>query len=472
MKRRFLAVILLAAAPAFASIEQAPPNFPYADGDAVFVDFTKADYKITYDFAAKTATVESEMEFDMPAKGYPIFDLIPEPLSLKLDDTAVTANLQSDPDGASKFRVVNQLSTPGSHRLSIVHKMKQGVSFRAAGVASGFWMSDLSDREYLEQYLPTNFEFDQIPMKIRVEVTGAKGMPHVLRANGTVKTVSENIFEVEFPKFYTTSSMFFHLLPVGAVPSMEFTFDSVDGRKLPVEIYTTGSLKGYADEVKYVLKELETDYGPFPHAKVIVYGAGGGGMEYSGATMSALSAVGHELFHSYNARAVMPAQGNAGWIDEAMSSWRDRGYQAKKTPGLTTKMAGHSVWTRMTDDNAYTRGAAFLEWMAGKMETRGQSFKTFLRGYFEKNFYSTVTTETLRAAMEAYSTLDLESDFATYIYGKGTKNGGGGTSWGGLSTRATREAACSGRVAAPRSVIENPFHPRISREQTQALLWP
>lgn len=468
MKYSFLVLTALAATSAMASIDQAPPNFPYANGEAVFVDFTEVNYKIIYDFNAKTVAVETEMEFEMPAKGYPIFDLIPEPMNLRLDDRDVTATLTGDPDGRSKFRVINELSTPGMHRLTLRHSLNEGVSYKTTGVASAFWMSDLSDREYLEQYLPTNFEFDQMLMKMRVEVTGAPGMPHVLRANGIVTTLSENVFDVEFPKFYTTSSIYFHLLPVGAVPSTQFEFRSVDGRSIPVEIYTNSSLKSYSDRVQSVLTELESDYGPFPHAKVIVYGAGSGGMEYSGATMTSLSAVGHELFHSYNARAVMPAQGNSGWIDEAMSSWRDRGYRRTKSPGGTTKMAGHSVWNRMTDDDAYSKGAAFLEWIAGKMETRGQDLKKFIRGYFEGHFFTTVTTETLRASMETFSGLDLESDFATYIYGRGVRKLG--TTWGSKSLQGRN--ACTEAVSAPRPLIENPYHPRLTREELRALLWP
>lgn len=470
MKTPFLIATLFAASTSMASIDQAPPNFPYAGGEAVFVDFTRANYKITYDFVAQTASVLSELEFEMPTKGFPIFDLIPEPTELRLDDLDAVAPLMSDPDGESKFRVINALSSPGMHRLSIRHTLKEGLSFRATGVASAFWMSDLDDRQYLEQYLPTNFEFDQIPMKMHVEITGAAGKPHVLHANGVVTTVGENSFDVEFPKFYTTSSTFFHLLPVDSVPSTQFDYSSVDGRKIPVEIYTNASLTGYSDRLKSVLSELERDYGPFPHAKVIVYGAGGGGMEYSGATMSSLSALGHELFHSYNARAVMPAQGNAGWIDEAMSSWRDRGYQRTKSPGGTTRMAGHSVWTRMTDDDAYTRGAAFLEWIAGKMEAKGQDFKKFLREYFSGHFYSTVTTEVLRTSMEAYSSLDLSADFATYVYGVGSRHVG--SSWGTKKSRSARNAACGGEERARRSVIENPYHPRLTREELRALLWP
>jgi hypothetical protein len=56
-------------------------------------------------------------------------------------------------------------------------------------------------------------------------------------------------------------------------------------------------------------------------------------MEYCGATMTDPGALGHELTHSWFARGVMPANGNTGWIDEAVASWRDDGYpRASRAP--------------------------------------------------------------------------------------------------------------------------------------------
>ena len=76
------------------------------------------------------------------------------------------------------------------------------------------------------------------------------------------------------------------------------------------------------------MRELEQTYGPYPHEALLIYCTGNisGGMEYAGATMTSLEALGHEITHSWFARGVMPANGNAGWIDEAIARWRDRGY--------------------------------------------------------------------------------------------------------------------------------------------------
>lgn len=450
---------------ALANITQAPPAFPYLQSEAVFVDFQSASYRITYDVEKKGASVLSELVFEMPKEGYPIFDLVPTPANVLIDGVETTTTLVSDPDGASKMRVVNTMTAPGVHRISMQHTLQEGVSFKGDGVASAFWMSDLDDREYLEQYLPTNLEYDQIAMRIGIEILGSK-VPHRLYTNGKVEELGENRFEVVYPEFYTTSSLFFHLLPKGSVASTEFTFQSIDGRALPVEIYTNGFLNAYVSQTKSVLNELEADYGPFPHAKVIIYGAGAGGMEYSGATMTSIWALGHELFHSYNARAVMPAQGNAGWIDEAISSWRDERYELRSTAGSVTGMAGHSKWTRMTDDAAYTKGEDFLAWIAGRMDAEGKSFKTFLREYFGKNFYTTVTTDYFRQEIERYSGLDLSRDFQKYVFGKGESVKG--STWKSEITGASKGV----NGFAPEQRLANPYHPRLTKEERNSLLWP
>ena len=55
------------------------------------------------------------------------------------------------------------------------------------------------------------------------------------------------------------------------------------------------------------LAELEADYGAYTHDSMTVYIAGRGGMEHCGATITSMSALGHEITHSWFARGVMPA---------------------------------------------------------------------------------------------------------------------------------------------------------------------
>lgn len=437
---------------ALAAYDQAPPSFSYKDDKAVFIDIIKASYVLTYDVLNKTVAVESTLSFKAPKAGHPLFDLTSEPLEATLDGQRVSTEAIKDPDQQTTLRIVKERIETGLHELKLKHTIETNVVFEESGVASGFWMSDLNDRRYLEQYLPTNLEFDQYKMSLLVNVIGAQGKPHLLKANGKVSQISENSFEVIYPSFYSASSVYFHLfLDKKNTNNAQFYYPSIDGRLIPVDIYTTQNVNEYVDTTKLILAELEADYGAFPHKQLIIYGSlASGGMEYSGATITSFRALSHELFHSYHARALMPANGNAGWMDEAIARWRDNKYPLlEKLSFESTRLAGHSIWSRMTDRMAYTEGSAFLSWIAFRMNENGLSLKGFLRDYFQKFKFTTVTTHLFQKELTEASGLDLKADFDRYIYGKS-------------SLRPTQ----------PLILKENPFHPKLSREELLKLTTP
>lgn len=420
--KTFIALLALTPALLHAAIEHAPPKFKYADDKAVFIDFQKARYEITYDITEKTVSVESTIQFTALHSGYPIFDLVADPSAVELNGTAILTEATRDPDNQTTMRVMKQKIAPGSHELRVKHNITTNVVFGEGAVASGFWMSDLNDRRYLEQYLPSNLEFDQYQMEMKVDVKGAT-VSHELKANGKVSKLGDNSFEITFPGFYSASSVFFHLFRENNFSSnIQFYYQSIDGRLLPVDIYTIYDANEFAAATRAILAELENDYGPFPHEQVIIYGnAPSGGMEHSGATITSLRALGHELFHCYHARGLMPANGNAGWMDEAIARWRDNNYPlTEKLNFESTRLAGHSLWSRMTDRMAYTEGSAFLSWIAYRMNEKNLSFKTFLRDYFEQYKYTTVTTQLFQAELSEAAGMDLSIEFAKYIYGKGS----------------------------------------------------
>jgi hypothetical protein len=441
---------LIFATSGFAAYDQAPPNFNYKSGEAVFIDFEEATYDISYDFSNKTVLVESTITFSASKSGYPIFDLVADPLEVTLDGQNTFTETVKDPDQQTTLRVIQDIINPGRHQLKLKHLLTTNVVFGEEGVASGFWTSDLNDRRYLEQYLPSNMEFDQYKMLIKVTVIGLEGRPHTLKTNGVVSKISENSFDVVYPEFYSTSSLYFHLFPENNTGSnVQFYFQSIDGRLIPVDIYTSYNIQEFVDATKLILTELESDYGPFPHNQLIIYGnAPSGGMEYSGATATSLKALGHELFHSYHARSLMPANGNAGWMDEAIARWRDNKYPLiEKLTFESTRLAGRSNWTRMTDRMAYTEGSAFLSWIAYRMSQKGLSLRLFLKEYFQKFKFTTVTTPMFQDEMTQASGLDLKNDFDQYIYGK-----------------SSSKSFINRR-------IDDPFHPKFTREQLLDLTW-
>lgn len=420
---KFLMLMLFIMSAAMASENDSthrPKSFAVNGGKAVFVDFTEATYFITYDLNQKKAFTKTLIKFNTLEAGFPVFDIVAEPTSLKLDGQIVTAKSSVTPNNETTLRVVNQVTDVGSHTLEILSPLVTLVEFNDQGVKSAFWTSDLDEREYLERYMPANFEFDQVKMKFEIEFVGAKNK-QTIYTNGTVATSDSKKFTITYPDYYTASSIFFHTVPQGATSELRFSVKSIDGRDIPAVVYYSrsswaSSLERLKDKTIEVFHELESDYGAFPHPSITVLQSGMGGMEYCGATMTDFSSLGHELFHSYFARGVMPANGNSGWLDEALASWRDDGYQTYSTLSGSTGMSSHPYYTRTTDTAAYTFGSRFMSYLDGKLQTKG-GLKPFMRHMIDKRVFSPLFVEEFMQEMSDFYGVSVIEDFKKYTFG-------------------------------------------------------
>ncbi len=420
--KSFILLAVLSFSAFAADLDKRPSSFSFSSGKAIFVDFTNASYKITYDIKNKQAFADAEIAFDSAEVGFPIFDSQVDPTSVSIDGTPATQTLISTPSNETKVRVISKSIAAGSHIMKISLPITQLVKFANDNVNSAFWMTDLTDRGYLERYLPTNMLFDRIPMQFNVKFIGAKEKQKVY-ANGDIQVVSDSEINISFREGLNANCVYFHTMPESAVQENAFTFKSVDGRVLPAVVYMmndgsnlTAKLETQKRNIVKILDELESDYGGFVHPSITVYIAGSGGMEYSGATMTSTSALGHELFHSYFARGVLHANGNSGWIDEALASWRDGGYNSiSRLPGTTT-MASKPDYIRATDRNAYSFGERFFSLMDNKVKTRG-GLKPFLREMMEKQSFKPLTTEEFIGFMDKFYGMSFAADFKKYVYG-------------------------------------------------------
>jgi len=431
-----------------AELAKAPPalSVDRTSNKAVFTDFLSAQYKVTYDVRKSSAYAESAIEFATEQEGMPIFDLVPTPLNVALDGKTVDSmfyNIQN----VTAFRYLTTVVPAGRHHLVIKNNISENVTFNGTGVRSAFWTSDLDDRTFLEQYLPANLEFDTYASTIDVVVTGTE-QEHEIFTNGEIQVLGKNQFRIQTPNHFNASSLFFHIVPKSTFRQTSFNYRSIDGRDIPVLIYTGSvDLAAFKTKTAQTLAELERDYGPFPHPKVVIYGAGSGGMEYHGATITSLWALAHELTHSYFARGIMPANGNSGWIDEAIASWRDDGYRQNQISELSpSTMAGKSVYMRMTDDNAYTKGSRFMGYMDKLLSAKG-GLKKFLKGFFEEFHFNPFTTELFKQQLEQFYGQSLDVEFNKYIYGRGQK---------------IKELS--------EEHHDNAYHPRLTKEQLRQLL--
>lgn len=449
--KKLLPLTLLLSTAAFANLHLAPPDFDTKGGRAVFVDIQSARYDITYDVEEKVATVKSRLVFENKTPGLPVFDLIPTPRNAKLDGVSVKAPERKDPYG-QKMRVLDRITAPGSHVLELENEISRNVSFSPYNdsVRSAFWIRDLKGRKFLEQYVPSNYEFDQYQMTVTVTITGTRRLKYDFFVNGELTQTAANRWEIVYPSYFTVSSLYFHMAPKGSYRVLREEYTSVSGRKFPITTYTdyifkTSKFMSYAKEV---MAELEADYGPWGHPSLVAYGTmPGGGMEHSGAAQTSLGALDHEMLHSYFAKGVMPGRGDDGWIDEAIASWRDYGYQRLPTVGFdSSNLGNHSPYKRNTDDRCYVLGRAFMAYLDYRLQDVG-GLKAFLRGYFAAYKHTVITTEHFKNNLAFFSGINFDEDFERYI----------------LSPETTTTTINVGQE-------ENPYHQALSDEELMNLL--
>lgn len=140
--------------------------------------------------------------------------------------------------------------------------------------------------------------------------------------------------------------------------------------------------------------------------------------------MTSLGAIGHEITHSWFGRGVMPANGNAGWIDEAIASWRDHGYirSAIGPSGPSQNIGGFSPYRRHTAVEAYSGGRLLIEQLDKTFESvrldNETGMRAVLRALYAKYKNKTITVDVFKRFMEEMTGTDLTATFAKYVYGQ------------------------------------------------------
>lgn len=409
-----------------AKVKHAPRSFNFPDGRAVFVDFKEAIYNLTYNSNDKTVKSSAVITFQTDEEGMPVFDLVDRPTSVSVDGKTVSEKLISSPDGDTKFRVALKNLKPGKHTLEMTSSVLKNVNFFSTGVSSGFWYSDFDDRFLLEAYLPTNLEFDQYKMTFNIDFTNFKNQK--LYTNGKVRKLTDSKFSIDFPETYTASSVYFHTDQNGKNPEKLFNFRSVNGRDIPVTIYSNGLDRGIdlektKIEVVQILNQLEKKYGPFLHSTLTLFNGGDNGvaMEYCGAAVFDSWSLGHEITHSYFARGgFMPADGNAGWVDEAIATWNDKGSPALESIDIKTNMAGHSEYRRFTENISNKQGSLFMSYLHFKFKDKG-GLIPFLNSLILSSSWTPMTPPEFISKMSGFYGEDVTALFKQHVYSQDLK---------------------------------------------------
>jgi len=178
-------------------------------------------------------------------------------------------------------------------------------------------------------------------------------------------------------------------------------------------------LKAIKERITEILDSLEKKFGPFVHPTLTILDSGKRemAMEYCGALTFDPWTLQHELTHSYFARGgLIPANGNAGWIDEAISYWNDKGSPILQDLGnMKTNMAAHSKYRRYTDHRAPVEGLKFMSYLHYKFQNKG-GLTPFLNHLIRAESWKPMTTEMFKDKMSKFYSEDLTDLFNKHLY--------------------------------------------------------
>ncbi|MBC7793326.1 MAG: hypothetical protein H7Z43_06440 [Clostridia bacterium] len=443
-------------AKAHANGSLAPPSYVIDGKTVVFGNILKVDSVIVLDVANKKSTVKAVVEFEISETGCPAIDLVPNATKVIVDGKEIDAASYAevpDPSGASRFRIIGTELEPGKHSVEIEYELSAGVRYSGDSVEFFVSKSDLDDRQMDEQSFPTNLEYDQYSGSLSFEVRGTE-TKHCVMTNGEVSEHDGKLV-VTYPAHFNTASLFLNVINPDKFVIIDDIYQGVNG-DVPLRVYTPNnvssekeassmggdvSLKSltliFANEepvsatatatraaeiAKQALARLEKNFGAYPHPRLLVRVSGSGGMEYSGATESDLRALPHELHHQWFARSAQPANGNAGWIDEAHASWDDKGAPtATKQPDSPQKLSGFAPWHRITPIAAYSHGASVMAFLHGVFQPKGGLVPVMAK-FFAEFKDEVFTTEMFLAHLKEQGeglAFDFDEFFRAQVYGTG-----------------------------------------------------
>lgn len=377
---------------------------------------------LTFDVQTQTVTGSTHISFEMDARGIPYFELSGTIFSTDVDQVPLTPATVTDPDLGQSFWALDagELDPGVSHELVVNYQLPQGrVTFANGGVRALASMTDVSGAHFFENWAPVTFEDDPFELELILKVMNGTST-HQLYTNGTASEINSSEWHIEFPGHFTKSSFYLHLTN-SYLPGRKFTYQGME-KAIPVTVYSSRSdLVDQAVEIlPSLFAEFENDYGPYAHDSFIAYmNPSGGGMEYVGAAITSLGALDHELFHSWFARGIMPAEGRSGWIDEAMASWRDYGYfQApsllQRTP---TNLANYSPFRKSTASNCYVDGRQLMAELDRVFADYG-GMKSLMRAFFARYQKKVVTTEEFWNFLNAMTDKNVDLFFLRYSMGQ------------------------------------------------------
>lgn len=428
----------------------APENFDMLGGRRTFVKIHYARHQITLS-DTEPARVSSEVRFTNSEEGTPIIDFYNDPYAdarVSLNSSMADLGFQTvqAPDGSPyEYRVIAANVPADVVQTAWIDYQTTTLSF-APEVPLFFRMSDLDDatftspqstpfraRCFLDRYVPANLEFDQHPVDVAVtfDSGGSARLENcAILSNGRVRRQTGSSAVISFPATFSVSCPFLAIVHKDCVVERRFEFarNLSDPNPIRVTVFNTkskgGQLEDHAEQASTALRELDDKFGAFPYDKLLLYSSDGGAMEYAGAAEVSGSHVAHEILHSYFGRGLMPANGDAGWFDEAVASWVENGC-ARETapPDAGSDCANRGRHHRRTSPDASRRGKVFISHLAHLVDMSApfmggvpRTLEGALRKMSRIAGGRTLRAKEIEELFAALTNLDCRALFQKYVY--------------------------------------------------------
>jgi hypothetical protein len=401
---------------------------------------------IVFDGTSKTAQCTAQMQFTLgPDAGYPFFD-IRQTIATALLDGAPVAIAHHDFGGGAdaELRIMERWLAAGSaHTLTLTYALgtPDAPNARAiiwelssARLSFDFHLSDLNPSRYLESWLPSNLLFDYFPVQLAVQIVNSNHA-HTLLSNGTVSSLGANHWQVDFPPDFAPCSPMLLVEATDRVVLHTATVTLAGGTAVALELMkrvsdATLDLASAVTTLAGYLNDFNTAVGSYMHGnRYVAYLTSGPthSMEYDGGTTSRMTALKHEVFHSWWARGMVPAHGEDGWLDEAWTTYNTRSGGPNAVP-LDMSDAPVALWTnnpfkRKTHGSSYDKGADVFSGLAADLGIA--TLLSHMAGIYQDRIDRRYTTPEIEGELIRRSgQLQIATYFDRFVYGFGSPPAG------------------------------------------------
>lgn len=401
------------------SVLVGPVDTPY--GKAFPIDAQKIHIDFTLDASQSVVQAVATLDVKIVSDEYKPLLAFPSDavsVTVEVDGRSLSINdflaINLPETATSRYHVINASLESGQHEIVVRYSLTGKTSILSS-------YSDLSGRG-LQAYVPCNpMLYDRFDFSGTARVSGTSDVYRIY-SNSDVTNVGPNEWTFAHPVRANALAPYFHVLKESSIAGTATrTANGING-PIAVQAYRTDpSAPSPADAAEIAVTEierLEPLLGTYAHGNkfVIFLTAGRGGMEYAGATITSLSALKHEVFHSWFATGVFPRYYSDAWLDEALARWFDNSNPATPLPQLTPiRLAGYSPYDLQFPADAYGYGSKLMAHLAYLSGGTNQ-FMQILGAFFEANKLKTVTTEEFRDFVENWLAQDLDAFFLTYVY--------------------------------------------------------